>query len=154
VDAKESEELNVIVDHERIMGLWRRALEQNPEYLFTRQADWMRDLPAFIRGYFEKCFEIDAFRKLADEKKNLLNLLKDPVKKIGAAKRIKEINGELFAGYDEVLKALEQGLLDAQAVKETQEVLAFREYPFFCFGEEIFLDMKEKVKQAFADGSK
>jgi hypothetical protein len=152
VDDKESEGLDVIVNHEKIMGLWKRALEQNPEYLFTRETDWKRDLPAFIRGYFEKCSQIAALRKLADEKKNILNLLKDPVKKSEAAKRIKELNGELYAGYAEIITALEQGILDTQAVKETRDVLAFREYPFFCFGEEVFLDMKEKIKRALVEG--
>jgi len=152
IDDKESEGLDVIVNHERIMGLWKRALEQNPEYLFTRPDDWKRDLPAFIRGYFERCFEIPSLKKMADEKKSLLDFLKDPAKKSAAAKRIKELNGELFASYAEIIKAIDQGLLDAQAVKEARDVLAFREYPFFCFGEEVFLDMKEKVKKAFAEG--
>ncbi|HTA76315.1 MAG TPA: hypothetical protein VK791_04095 [bacterium] len=154
VDFKESAGLDVIVNHEKILGLWERALEQNPEYLFTREADWKRDVPSFMHGSFDKCLQTESLRKLADEKKEAVNSLKDPAKRAQAAKRIKEINLELFANYGEVLAAIQQGILDAQAVKETRDVLAFREYPFFCFEPEVFTDMKEKIRRAFAEGWK
>ena len=83
-----------------------------------------------------------------------MNSLKDPAHRPRAAKRIKEINSELFANYGEILSAIRQGISDAQAVKETRDVLAFREYPFFCFEPEVFTDMKEKIRRAFAEGWK
>ena len=70
MDFKESEGLDVIVNHEKILGLWERALEQNPEYLFTREADWKRDVPAFMHGSFEKCLLNENLKKLADEKRS------------------------------------------------------------------------------------
>jgi hypothetical protein len=107
-----------------------------------------------MHGAFEKCLQNEVLKKLADEKKEMVNSLKDPAKRPQAAKRIKEINAELFTNYAEILSVIQQGILDAQAVKETRDVLAFREYPFFCFGPEVFTDMKEKIRRAFAEGWK
>jgi hypothetical protein len=153
LDFNESKNLDVIVDYKKDLEQWKRALEQNPEYLFTRREDWMNDLPEFIHPLFEGCFQNEGLKKLADEKKELLSLLKDPLQKSQAAKRIKELNGELQAGYAEVLKAIENGLFEAQTMNERQNVLAFREYPFFCFDKSLFVDMREKIQQAFSRGS-
>jgi hypothetical protein len=62
--------------------------------------------------------------------------------------KIKEVNFALYDSYTELLKVLEQGLLDIGKVKDTKDVLSFREYPFFCYPPEVFTDMKEKVRLA------
>jgi len=48
---------------------------------------------------------------------------------------------------------LEQGLLDASVVKGTQDVLNYREYPFFCYPPEVFTDLKNKIRSAANPGA-
>lgn len=148
VDPEESRVVDVIMSHEQKIEGWGRALAQNPEYLFTHKAHWEKDLPVFMHSKLQGCFNDPALKKLAEEKVRLVAALKDPAKKIEAAKRIKDVNFALYDGYTEVLKALEQGLMDVNKVKDTKEVLGFREYPFFCFAPELFVEMKEKIREA------
>jgi hypothetical protein len=154
VDPKESETLSSMADYEKALELWGRVLQQNPEYLFTRQADWKRDLPSSLHGAIESYLKNPSFKKMAQEKIALLAVLKDPVKKQDAGKKIKELNGQLFEGCGEVLKAMEKFRLETESIKTTREALAYREYPFFCFEESVFRDMKEKIKRAFVEGWK
>jgi hypothetical protein len=148
VDFKENDESNVILDYQKVLETWKRALEHNPEYVFTRESDWKRDLPGFLHSRFEHCLKNEGLKMLADEKKGFIDALKDPAKRAEAAERIKEINAELQQGCSEVMRAIEKGLFDVQTVKERQDVLTFREYPFFCFEEPVFHEMKEKIRQA------
>src|SRR5665213_2310386 len=154
VDFNGSKKLDLIVDREKALESWKRILEQNPEYLFTKQEVWKKDLPPFVQPPTEECLNDESLKKLAKEKIDLLGVLKDPVRRPEAAKKIKELNSLLFEGYGNVLKAIEEGRLDVDAVKTTREALSYREYPFFCFEESVFLDMKEKISQALVEGSK
>jgi hypothetical protein len=142
------------VDREKALESWKRILEQNPEYLFTKQEVWKKDLPPFVQPPTEDCLNNESLKKLAKEKIDLLAVLKDPVRRQEAAKKIKELNSLLFEGYGNILKAIEEGRLDVDAVKTTREALSYREYPFFCFEESVFLDMKEKTSRALAEGWK
>jgi hypothetical protein len=148
VDPEESRVVDVIMSHEQKIEWWGRALAQNPEYLFTHKANWEKELPVFMHQRFQGCLKDPALRKLAEEKVKLVEDLKNPAKKEGAAKKIKEVNFALYDGYTEVLKALEQGLMDVNKVKDTREVLGYREYPFFCFPPELFVEMKDKIREA------
>jgi hypothetical protein len=154
VDFKESEKLDLIVDREKALESWKRILEQNPEYLFTRQADWKKDLPSFIHTFIENCLKNMTLKRMASEKIDLLTVLKDPVRRPEAAKKIKELNSLLFEGYGNVLTAIEEGRLEIETVKVTRDALSYREYPFFCFEESLFLDMKEKISRALVEGWK
>jgi hypothetical protein len=150
VNAAEGEALDLKVDQEKVLELWERVLQQNPEYLFTRQTDWKRDLPLSVQIAIEKLLNNGFFKKMAQDKIGFLALLKDPAKRQDAGKKIKELNQQLFEGCGEVLKAMEKCRLEAESLKTIRKALAYREYPFFCFEESVFLDMKEKIRQAFA----
>ncbi len=148
VDPKESHGVDVVLTYEEKIAAWERALEKNPEYLFTKPEDWKRDLPSFMHPIFLETANNPGLRKLATEKERLISLLKDPAQRSQASKKIKEVNFALYDGYTDVLKALEKGLLDVGKVKDTKDVLSFREYPFFCYPPETFTDMKEKIRLA------
>jgi hypothetical protein len=148
VDPEESHGVDVVLAYEQKILNWERALEKNPEYLFSKQEDWKRDLPGFMHAVFQKCADNPALQKLAAEKEKLIGLLKDPAQRGQASTKIKEVNFALYDSYTEVLKALEKGLLDVGKVKDTKEVLSFREYPFFCYPPKTFTDMKEKIRLA------
>ena len=75
--------------------------------------------------------------------------LKDNNLRPAASKRIPEINQAIAAQYDPLLKALEKGLMDIEKLKKVQEVLAFREYPFFAHSPKIYPEMKQKMEEAF-----
>ena len=137
-----------ILNHEAKIQWWERALTQNPEYLFTRREVWERDLPSFMLDQFRKCFDNEDLRKLANEKQVLLENLKDPARKADAAARIKDVNFSLFDGYTEILRALENGLLDVERVRQLKDVLSYREYPFFCYSPDVFTEMYEKLRVA------
>jgi hypothetical protein len=154
VNTKEGQTAESITDHEKVLELWTRILQQNPEYLFTRQADWKRDLPSSTHNVIESYLKNPSLKKMAQEKIALLAVLKDPVKRQEAGKKIKELNQELFEGCGEVLKAFEKCRLEAASVKETRDALVYREYPFFCFEESVFLDMKDKIRAALTEGGK
>ncbi len=148
VDPEESRAIEVILDHEERIRWWQRALEKNPEYLFTRADAWRRELPAFMHPSFKACLQNEALRKQAEGKSAWVEGLKDPARRSDASRKIKETNAALLDGCTEVLKVLEQGLLDAEKVKEMKDVLAFREYPFFCYPPDIFVEMKEKIRES------
>jgi hypothetical protein len=152
VDPKAVEELRSVEDNEKMMQAWIRALEQNPEYLFFHQEEWRKGLPRTFHAYFQKCLDDPELAKLADEKLRLVADMKDPVKRAEAGKALKLINPKLYGAYGEILAALAQGLQGIKALKETRDVMAFREYPFFCYGKEVFLDMQEKIKRETAQG--
>ncbi len=146
VEPEESQPLETITSHEKILEKWERNLEKNPEYLFTRQEKWEKELPAFMHPVFKQCLENGHLEKLAGEKKKWVALLSDPAQRPDASQKIKEINDELYDGCIEAVKILEVGLLDVSRVKEVKEVLSHREYPFFCFPKELFTQMKDKVR--------
>jgi hypothetical protein len=148
IDPEEFKELEGALNYLKKIETWKRALEQNPEYLFTRQSDWKRDLPETLQAPFEKCLADPSLVELAAEKKILLDQLKDPAQRVLAGKKIKELNRSLIEAYSEVFQVIVQGLSETQAVEEAKNVFGFREYPFFCFGEDIYLDMKQKINQA------
>lgn len=152
IDPTQSEELKKVVPEERKLEAWKRALEQNPEYLFTRSAEWKSTLPADVQKTMEKCLSNTDLRELVDQKKMAVEQLKDPDKKPRAGKRIKEVNEELAAAYSDVFQAINRGILEAQALEEAKNVFAFREYPFFCYGEEVYQDMREKIAKALTGG--
>jgi hypothetical protein len=147
VDPEESGAIETILNHEQGIEWWERALEKNPEYLFTKKDIWQAALPAFMVPKFLECFNDEKLKKLAAEKERLIGSLKDPAKKAEASQKIKEVNSALYEGYTEPLKALEQGLLDISKIKATREVLGYREYPFFAFKPETFQTMKENVRK-------
>ena len=148
VDPKESRALENILGFEEKIQLWQRALAQNPEYLFTKSDLWQKDLPSHIGAKFKECLDNEALRKLAAEKGKLVESLKDPARREEASRKIKQVNFALYDGYTEALKALEQGMLDVGKLKETRDVLGFREYPFFCFQPQVFVDMRDKIRKA------
>jgi|GEM_PF-1077390 len=145
VDPEGSQGIGLVLEHEEKILWWERALEKNPEYLFTRQDQWKKDLPSFMHASFKGVLENAYLRNLAETKGKWLSALQNPTYKTEASYKIKEINHVLYDGYTEPLKALEHGLLDVTKVKDTKEVLGFREYPFFCYPQESFTDMREKV---------
>ncbi len=148
VDPEESRGLETVLSHEEKILWWERALEKNPEYLFTKKDQWTAELPTFMHPAFKECLNNAYLRNLAEAKGKWITALQNPTYKQEASYKIKEINHALYDGYTEPLKALEKGLLDVNKVKETKEVLAFREYPFFCYPPEVFTDMKEKIREA------
>lgn len=147
VDPKDSHGIEVILEHEAMIENWQRLLAKNPEYLFTKQEAWEKELPAFMHEAFKKCLNNETLQKGVQVKLRLLEELKDPAKKAEASKKIKEINFALYDHYTEILKVLEQGLLDASKVKESRAILAYREYPFFCYKPEVFVEMTQKIKR-------
>ncbi len=147
VEPEESQPLEIITDHEKNLEKWERILEKNPEYLFTRQDSWIKELPVFMHMVFKKCLENGKLEKLAEEKKKWVNLLSDPAQRTEASQKIRAINDELYDECIEAAKILEMGILDVARVKEVKDVLSFREYPFFCFPKEIFTNMKDIVRQ-------
>jgi hypothetical protein len=152
VDPKESRAVEAILNHEAKIEWWGRALAQNPEYLFTRTEAWQKELPAFMHHAFNNCLNNPSLGKLAAEKERLVSLLSDPAQRADVSEKIKKINFDLYDGFTEALKTLEQGLLDVKTVKDTRDVLAYREYPFFCYPPEIFTDMKDKIMKAAHQG--
>ena len=130
------------------MEAWERSLEKNPEYLFTKQEAWKKEMPHFIQEKFNAVLGRPELRALAEEKEKWVEALKDPSRRESASRRIPEINRSLYDQYDEILFALETGLLDVNRLRELDKVLTFREYPFFCYSPETFRDMREKIRQS------
>ena len=145
---EESRHLESVTSYEEKIQWWDRSLANNPEYLFTKKESWEKELPSFMHPSFKQCLGNAYLRNLSDSKVKWLAVLKDPVHRTEAAYKIKEINHVLYDGFTEALKVLEQGLVDIGKVKQTKEVLSFREYPFFCYPPETFPAMKEKVREA------
>jgi len=148
VDPEESRSMEVILLKEAKIEWWGRALAQNPEYLFTKAESWQKELPVFMLPKFKDCYNNEKLKKLASEKIQCLESLKDPAKRPEASAKLKQINFALYDSYTEIIKTLEQGLLDIGKLKQTKEVLGGREYPFFCFSPQTFVDMKDKIRSA------
>jgi hypothetical protein len=148
VDPRQSRGVEAVMKYDEKITWWQRALDQNPEYLFTKADVWKNEIPPFMHPMFQACFDNPALRKLAEEKSRLVAEMQDPAKREATSQNIKKVNISLYDGYAPVLKALEQGLLDVSKVKDTWEVLTYREYPFFCYPAQVFTDMKEKIRQA------
>jgi hypothetical protein len=148
VNPEESRGLEAVTSHEEKILWWERALAKNPEYLFTKKADWERDLPSFMQSSFKNCLGNAYLRNLAESKAKWLGALQNPTYKTEASYKIKEINHVIYDGITEAIKALELGILDIEKVKERKEILSIREYPFFCYPQEVFIEMKEKVREA------
>ncbi|HVM31579.1 MAG TPA: hypothetical protein VMU88_00450 [bacterium] len=149
VDPVQSAKIEEITRHEERILFWERALSKNPEYVFTRAEGWEKELPEFIRKEFAQVLARPDLAKLAAEKAKCVERLKDASQRAAASKRIPEINQALAAEYDPLLKALEKGLMDIEKLKKVQDVLAFREYPFFAHSPKIYPEMKKKVEEAF-----
>ncbi len=154
IDPAQNEELKTLGGGEKKLEAWKRALEQNPEYLFTRSAEWKSTLPKDIQAPMEKCFADPKLRELVDQKRKALEDLKDPDKKPRAGKHIKQVNEELNIAYSNVFQAITRGILEAQGLEEAKSVFACREYPFFCYGEDVYKDMKGKIDRALTEGVK
>jgi hypothetical protein len=148
VDPEGSRALEAIGSFEAGIQEWRRYLEKNPEAVFTRSGSWRSGLPPFMHPAFEAVLADAGLRKLTDEKASLVGRLQDPARREEAARRIKTLNEGLGDGVREARKVLEQGLLDVEKVRETREVLSFREYPFFCYEPGLFAAMKDRVREA------
>jgi len=148
VDPEESRSMEVILLKEAKIEWWGRALAQNPEYLFTKAESWQKELPVFMLPKFKDCYNNEKLKKLASEKIQCLEGLKDPAKRPEASAKLKQVNFALYDSYTEIIKTLEQGLLDIGKLKQTKEVLGGREYPFFCFSPQTFADMKDKIRSA------
>lgn len=147
-DAPDSENVEKITEREKALEWWKRSLEKNPEYLFTQEEEWRKELPAFMHVKFKECLDDPELRKAAQQKASQIALLMDPAQRAAAVLKIKELNAKLTDAYVLVFAVIEQGLSDIQMVRETGDALAFREYPFFCFEPEIFQDMRDKIKKA------
>jgi hypothetical protein len=149
-----------LVEPEKIRGLeevagreerilwWERALAQNPEYLFTKKDAWEAELPSFMHPAFKLCLGNAYLRNLVETKMKWLSALQNPTYKTQAAYKIKEINHVLYEGYAEALQAMEKGLADIEKVKKPIDILSYREYPFFCYPQEMFPEMKDKIREA------
>jgi|SRR5579859_1817876 len=124
---------------------WQRALEKNPEYLFTKQEVWKKELPPFIQKSLKPILERPELQALALEKGKWVESLANPAQKVQAVKKIEEINKALYDQYHDAIFALEQGLMDVDRLRQADQVLTFREYPFFCFPPATFAEMKEKT---------
>jgi len=148
VEPEEEKAVENILSYEAKVQWWERALSQNPEYLFTKKESWEKELPHFMLAAFKECFNKPALQKLAAEKDKLLTEMKTAANKPEIAKKIKETNFTLYEGYTEVIRVLEQGLLDMDKVKTTKDVLSYRQYPFFCYPPKVFEEMKEKMRVA------
>jgi hypothetical protein len=148
VEGDQAGKIDHIVKFEPKMEAWERSLEKNPEYLFTKQEAWKKEMPHFIQEKFNAVLGRPELRALAEEKEKWVEALKDPSRREAASRRIPEINRSLYDQYDEVLFALEAGLLDVNRLREMDQVLTFREYPFFCYSPETFRDMREKIRQS------
>jgi hypothetical protein len=146
VDPKEGEALDKVLAYGEKVQAWERNLEKNPEYLFTRVEAWRNELPPFMQAAFQTCLDNSQLAEKAAEKGKWLELLKNPARRAEASLKIKEINPALYEGLTEALKAIEKGKMDMDQVKQSRDVLAFRQYPYFCFSPEAFLDLKEKVR--------
>jgi len=154
VEPKESKGIDMIVAHEERIQWWQRALEQNPEYLFMRFTSWQKEL-------LVSCIQPHQMlqRRIPSEtgpREGPVggSFLQDPAQRPQASEQIKKVNFALFDGMTEVLKMLEQGLLDASVVKGTKDVLGYREYPFFCYPPEVFTDLKAKIRQCRQPGGR
>jgi hypothetical protein len=152
VEPEESRVIDIILGHEGRISVWNRGLENNPEYLFLKPEVWKKELPVFMHEAFQQCFEDGALRKLALEKQSLVAQMKDPAHREAAAKRAKQVTLTLFEGIGPALKALEQGLMDVDKVKQTKDVLSFRDYPFFAYPAQVFTQMKESIVAAAHQG--
>jgi hypothetical protein len=149
VEPEQSLKMEEIMRWEERIRAWQRTLSKNPEYLITKSEAWKVELPEFIRKKFEEAAQNSDLKILADEKKGLIESLKDPAKKSEASKRIGEINGKLTDQYGSLFVALEVGLADIEKLKKVEEVLTFRGYPFFCYAPKVFIDMKKKLQELF-----
>lgn len=146
VDPKESESIERVLAYEEKVLAWERNLGKNPEYLFTRAEAWKAELPSFVQAAFQSCLANPQLAEKAAEKNKWLGLLKNPAKKAEASLRIKGINSALFEGLTEALKAIEKAKMDMDQIKQSRDVLAFRQYPYFCYSPEAFQDLKDKVR--------
>jgi hypothetical protein len=146
VDPPESEAMDKVLAHEEKVLAWERNLEKNPEYLFTRSDAWKAELPSFMQAAFQACLNDPKLAALAAEKGKWVEKLKNPAQRAEASLKIKEINPALYEGLTEALKAIEKAKMDMDQLKQSRDVLAFREYPYFCFDPEAFQDLKAKVR--------
>ena len=147
VEPEQSLKMEEIVRwEEKILG-WQRALQKNPEYLFTKKDAWNVELPEFIRKKFGETAQDPELEGWAREKPPLIESLKDPSKRAEASKRIAEINQKLGDRYVSLFATLETGLADITKLKKVEEVLTFRGYPFFCYAPKVFIDMKKKLQE-------
>jgi hypothetical protein len=148
VEPEELQGVHKILAHEEKIKAWERGLAQNPEYLFTRKDAWKKDIPHFMQEKFEQTSNDPKLKSLAAQKIKLVAEMAATANKAEAGKKIREINFALYDGYTEILRVLEQGLLEMDMVRSTKDVLEFREYPFFCYPKEVFTEMREKMKLA------
>ncbi len=146
VDPKESESMDKILSFEEKILSWERILEKNPEYLFTRSETWKTELPPFMQAAFQTCLKNPELAKMAAEKVKWVELLKNPTQRTEASMKIKTINPTLYEGLTEALKVLEKGKMDLEQLKQTRDVLAYRQYPYFCYSPEAFQALKDKVR--------
>jgi hypothetical protein len=99
-----------------------------------------------MQAAFQTCLKNSELAKLAAEKVKWVELLKNPAQRAEASMKIKTINPTLYEGLTEALKVLEKGKMDLEQLKQTRDVLAFRQYPYFCYSPEAFQALKDKVR--------
>ena len=146
VDPKESEAMDKILSFEEKVLTWERNLEKNPEYLFTRAAAWKTELPPFMQAAFQSCLNNPQLAAKAAEKGKWLAALQNPAQRAVASAKIKEINPAIYEGLTEALKAIEMAKMEMDQLKQVRDVLAFREYPYFCFTPEAIQELKSLIR--------
>ncbi len=130
------------------VAFWNRAFEKNPEYLLTRPGEWGQELP---QGLLKSCREAAQDPLLAGpakEKAELLPRMADSTLRGDAGKRISELNRVLTGRLEGLRASFEAFGAGLEGLQRTREALAFREYAYFCYPPERWLELKRDIDQA------
>jgi hypothetical protein len=135
------------MEQTRKMSAWYRRLTQNPEDLIFLAEKWGQEVPPVMGAQLSEVSTHPRVVEYAFKKKQEVDKMKNPEWRKQAGEKIREYNQILLDELKNSLAILHHECQDLELLMLEQDAFSFREYPFFCYPPEVFVTMKQYLKE-------